>query len=99
MAAAARGVAPQPKPAPVLPRRPAAPPIKPESRRPLPYAEPVGINDNLDQPRSEFPARRERRRLSIVRLIAWIVILPWYILVAAASVGVAFLFVKGLFGF
>ncbi len=97
MAAAARGGAPQPKPAPVLPRRPAAPPIKPESRRPLPYAEPVGINDNLDRPRPEFPSR-ERRRLSPVRLIAWIVILPWYLLVAAASIGIGILFVKGLLG-
>ncbi|MEO6012578.1 MAG: hypothetical protein ABIQ30_03200 [Devosia sp.] len=94
MAAAAR-VADRPKAGPApFPRQPAAPPVVPESRRPLPYPEPIGINDNLTEDQAP-PLRRERRRVSIPRVLARVLISPLYLAVAALSLGVLFLFVKG----
>lgn len=75
------------------PRRAAAPEIDLEHRRPLPYAEPAGINDNgVDPARAPRP---QRRPLRLLRLLARIVIAPLYIAVAACTVGIIVLFVRG----
>ena len=68
-----------------------------DPKRPLPYPEPVGINDNEDDDAPEQDdrqaPRRQRRRLSFVQVIAWIIIAPLYLAVAAGSVAVLALFV------
>ena len=74
-------------------RRPAAPFVEPESRRPLPYPEPIGVNDNPD----EYVDERPRRRISIPRLLARIVIAPLYLAVAIAAVAIIGLFARSLF--
>lgn len=94
MAAAARGAAGQRTGAASQTRRPAAPHIEPERRRPLPYPEPVGVNDNPD----EYVAEQPQRRVSIPRLMARIVIAPLYIAVALAAVAMIGLFAKSYFG-
>jgi hypothetical protein len=75
-------------------RKPAAPFVRPESRRPLPYPEPVGVNDNPDEYVTEAP----RRRISIPRLLARILIAPLYLAVAFAALGIIGLFAKSYFG-
>lgn len=72
-------------------RRPAAPPVRPEA--PLSYPSPVGLNDNED-----FEPVAEVRQFSVPRLVAWIVIAPWYLTVALASFSVDFLFARTLLG-
>lgn len=74
-------------------RRPKAPPVRPE--QPLSYGPPVGLNDNTYD---DVPSR-EVRQFSVARLVAWIVIAPWYLLVAAGSIGIDFLFARTLLGF
>lgn len=75
-----------------------APPVQPPgSRRPLPYPEPVGINDNL-QRYAQLRPISERPRVSVGRIVAWIAIAPWYLTVAATSIGVDFFFAKSLLG-
>ena len=74
-------------------RRPAVPFVEPD-RRPLPYPEPVGVNDNPD----EYVAERPRRRISIPRLLARILIAPLYLAVAIAAVAIIGLFARGFLG-
>jgi hypothetical protein len=96
MAAAARGNTRQPPPELELTARRAAPDVRLDPKRPLPYPEPVGINDNEDDDAPEDTRqapRRQRRRLSFVQVIAWIIIAPLYLAVAAGSVAVLALFV------
>ena len=96
MAAAAREAAgPQRASATGQPRRSAAPYVEPERRRPLPYAEPVGVNDNPDA----YVAEQPRRRISIPRLLARILIAPLYLAVALAALAMIGLFAKSFFGF
>lgn len=75
----------------------AAPPVKPEGRGPLPYPEPVGINDNL-QRYAPLKPLSERPRISVGRIFGWILIGPWYLAVAATSIGIDVLFAKSLLG-
>jgi hypothetical protein len=75
-----------------------APPVQPPiSRRPLPYPEPVGINDNL-QRYGQLRPISERPRVSVARIVAWIIVAPWYATVAITSIGVDFFFAKSLLG-
>ncbi len=74
-------------------RRPAAPFVEPD-RRPLPYPEPIGVNDNPDG----YVAERPRRRISIPRLLARILIAPLYLAVAVAAVAMILLFARSFFG-
>lgn len=74
-------------------RRPAAPFVEPD-RRPLPYPEPIGVNDNPDA----YVAERPRRRISIPRLLARILIAPLYLAVAIAAIAVIGLFARSFFG-
>ena|SRR5690242_670283 len=106
MAAAARGNARPAAPEleltarrtpPPPPERRAAPEIRVETKRPLPYPEPVAINDNEDDdaPEDFRPApRTQRRRLNFLQLLARIVIAPLYVAVAAAAIAVIALFVR-----
>ena len=98
MAAAARGTARPAPPDLELTARRTPPAVHAEAKRPLPYPEPVGINDNSDDiPEGVAPVQRaQRRRMSIPQLIAWLVILPLYLAVAAAAFGIIALFGKGL---
>jgi hypothetical protein len=82
-------------PPPPPPRR-AAPEIRVETKRPLPYPEPVGINDNDDEAPDDIrPApRSQRRRLNFLQLLARIVIAPLYLAVAAAAIAIIALFVR-----
>ena len=96
---AARAQAPSPAvpPAPA----PAAPaPIAPavmlgEPQRPPLTPEPA-INQNLVAPRPA-PIALEPR-LSVGRVVAWIILAPWYLAMIAAAVGIDALFVKDLLG-
>ena len=78
------------------------PTIEVEARRVLPYPEPIGINDNIDiDVASDAPGRStelvpQRQRGSPLRTAAIVLLTPWYIVVTAASVGLIFLFVRGL---
>lgn len=97
MAAAARSAsrpAPPPPELELTARR--APIVQPEPSRPLPYAEPVGINDNANDV-VERP-RAPQRRVSLASRLARIIIAPLYAAVAAGSFGVIVLFARGLFG-
>ncbi len=62
----------------------------------MPYPDPVGINDNADDP-EDYPQapRTQRRRLNFGQLLARIVIAPLYVAVAAAAIAVIALFVRG----
>jgi hypothetical protein len=99
MAAAARGTSRPPPPELELEARRAAPIIdieaRPASKRTLPYPEPIGTNDNLDD---TPPPRAARRRTSPLRVFARIVVAPLYVVVGAASLGVIALFVRGFLG-
>jgi hypothetical protein len=103
MAAAARGNSRQAPPDLELTARRAAPDIKvetkrPEAKRPLPYPEPVGRNDNSHDDVSEDfrPApRAPRRRPNILQFLARVLIAPLYLAVAAAAVAMIALFVRG----
>lgn len=97
MAAAARGNARQAPPELELTARRAAPDVRLEPKRPLPYPEPVGINDNSDEDEDyddvRQAPRRQRRRLGFIQLVAWILIAPLYLAVAAGSLAIIALFV------
>ena len=97
MAAAARGNTRQAPPELELTARRAAPDVRLEPKRPLPYPEPVGINDNSDEDDDyddvRQAPRRSRRRLGFIQLVAWILIAPLYLAVAAGSVAIIALFV------
>jgi hypothetical protein len=82
-------------------RKPVAPPVEIiEKSRPLPYPEPIGINDNDDNDVPEPAARPapERRRGSFLRNLARLALLPLYLVVAIASLGLIFLFARGFIG-
>lgn len=93
MAAAAGGAR---QPAAPLPEGGATPTVRPEARRPLPYPDPVGINDNTETDPAEPAPRMKRRRLSLAQLIARLVVAPFYIAVALGTLVVIVLFVLAL---
>jgi hypothetical protein len=76
------------------------PTIEVEARRVLPYPEPVGTNDNIDN--IDAPRRPstdlvpQRKRGSAMRTAAIVLLTPWYVVVTGASLGLIFLFVRGL---
>lgn len=96
MAAATRNPSRTPPPELELTARRAAPVVQPESKRDLPYPEPVGINDNSGD--AEAPPHTPQRRTSMGRRLAWIVIAPLYLVIAVASFGIIALFARGLLG-
>jgi hypothetical protein len=82
-------------------RKPVAPPVEIiDKTQPLPYPEPIGINDNDDNDVAEPVARAatERRRGSVLRSLARLVLMPLYLVVAIASLGLIFLFARGFIG-
>ncbi len=94
----------EPLPGPVAPAAPvlAAPASAPiiridEPERPLLAPEPA-TNQNL---RATRPAtvEPEHRPLGFGKIVAWVLLAPWYVAMAAAAVGVDVLFVKDLLGF
>ena len=97
MAAAARGTTRQAPPELELTARRAAPDVRLDLRRPLPYPEPVALNDNADEDEDYEDVRQaprsRRRRLGLLQLIAWIVIAPLYLAGLAGSVAIIALFV------
>ncbi len=100
MAAAARG---GPRDAPLeleltARRRAAAPDVRLDPKRPLPYPEPVGTNDNDDEDDLDDgqAPRRQRRRLSFLQVAAWVIVAPFYLAIAAGSVAILALFVTRL---
>ena len=81
-----------------LPAQPAIPAI--EVDRPRLRPDPAD-NQNVRRPR---PVGRsdeddELRGWGVGRIIAWILLAPWYVTMAAAAIGVDVLFVKDLLGF
>jgi hypothetical protein len=74
------------------------PTIEVEARRVLPYPEPVGTNDNIDVPRNPSTelVAQPRKRGSAMRTAAIVLLTPWYVVVTGASLGLIFLFVRGL---
>ena len=99
MAAAARGNTRQAPPELELTARRAAPDVRLEPKRPLPYPEPVALNDNADEDDDYEDIRQaprgQRRRLGFLQIVAWIVIAPLYIAVAIGAVAVIALFARG----
>lgn len=87
--------APEPQRAP---EQPAIPQI--EVDRPRLRPDPAD-NQNVRRPR---PVTRldedddEPRRWGAGRVVAWLLLAPWYAVMAAAAIGVCVLFVKDLFG-
>jgi hypothetical protein len=103
MAAAARGTSARQAPPDIeLTARRAAPEVRAEAKHPLPYPDPVGINDNQyeDAPDTGYrhPSRPARRRPGVFQLAARILIAPLYVAVAIGTVGVIVLFVRGFLG-
>ena len=99
MAAAARGSSPRSGPPELeLTARRATPEVSPEAKRPLPYPEPIGINDNSDELVAPT-ARATRRRPGLLQLLARIVIAPLYVVTAAGTLGILALFARGLLGY
>lgn len=106
MAAAARRHSRQAPPELELTARRTAPDVRAETKRPpaahsLPYPAPVGLNDNsYDGAGAEIDhaPRVQRRRLSIIQLLARIVIAPLYVVVAAGAVAVIALFIRAFLG-
>jgi hypothetical protein len=95
---AARAQKPPPPPEPV---RPAPPPYVPpvlraEPDRPALAPEPAS-NQNYTTD-DDGRARAERRPWTAGRIIAWIVLLPLYVVMAAVSIWLIGLFIKGLLG-
>lgn len=87
-----------PQPQQPLPAQPAIPAI--EVDRPRLRPDPAD-NQNVRRPR---PVGRsdeddELRGWGVGRIIAWILLAPWYVTMAAAAIGVDVLFVKDLLGF
>jgi hypothetical protein len=77
------------------PRRTAPAPVLDEPDRPPLRPDPAS-NENRRAAAQPAPAARSRRNLP--RLLARIVIAPFYVAVALAAIGVIVLFAKGLFG-
>ena len=71
-----------------------------EPQRPLLRPEPP-TNQNLRAPRpqpEELDYEDEPSRWTAGRIVAWILLAPWYVVIAAASVGLDALFVKDMLG-
>lgn len=96
MAAAARGSSRPVPPDIELTARRAAPGVRAESKRPIPYPEPLNDNsddDGLDDIRQA--PRTSRRRLNFLQIVARIVIAPLYIAVGIGAVAIIALFARG----
>lgn len=78
------------------PQPASAPQVAPEIRHPPRRPEPVAINDNLGPAASPASGKRQRSNHRFGRIAAWLVLLPWYVAVAAGSLGLVALFVKDL---
>ncbi len=101
VSAAAR--TPQAAPAPVekpADPTPYVPPVRlDEPQRPLLAPQPP-TNQNIRISTEAQSAREPSRdRWDVVRVLAWVVLAPWYVAIAIGSVAVDFLFLKDLFGF
>ena len=102
---AARAQQPAPKSAalagPAAPLTAPAPAIPPvmldEPQRPPLTPEPA-INQNFVAPRPAIGEPEPGQRVGIGRIVAWIVLAPWYLAMVAAAVGLDVLFVKDLLG-
>lgn len=97
--AAPASIAAAPEPPPQrIPAEPAIPAI--EIDRPRLRPDPAD-NQNVRRPRpvTELDEDDEPRRWGIGRIIAWVLLAPWYVAMAAAAIGVDVLFVKDLLGF
>jgi hypothetical protein len=94
--AAAAGRPPPRQSVTPFPGRNAVPAIPPEARRPLPYPEPIGLNDNSDSDFAEPAPRIRRPRLSLAQFLARIAVAPLYLAVALGTLGVLVLFVMAL---
>ena len=84
--------------APVVPTPKAAPVIVlDEPQRPLLAPEPA-TNQNLRATRPEIAEPEPHQRIGLGKIVAWVLLAPWYVTMAAAAVGVDVLFVKDLLG-
>ena len=99
---------PEPIPEPAAAAEPVPPPaaigapavVLDEPQRPLLRPEPP-TNQNLCAPRpqpEELDYEDEPSRWTAGRIVAWILLAPWYVVIAAASVGLDALFVKDMLG-
>ena len=85
--------------APSVPLPTVAPTIRiDEPERPLLAPDPA-TNQNLHAARPLAAELEPRRRLGVGKIVAWVLLAPWYVTMAAVAVGVDVLFVKDLFGF
>lgn len=85
--------------APVVAAPAAAPVIRvDEPDRPLLAPEPA-TNQNLRARRPVAVDPEPHQPLGFGKIVAWVLLAPWYVAMAAAAVGVDVLFVKDLLGF
>jgi hypothetical protein len=68
-----------------------------EPQRPLLAPEPA-TNQNLRATRPEIAEPEPHQRIGLGKIVAWVLLAPWYVTMAAAAVGVDVLFVKDLLG-
>ena len=88
------------KPPPEPPKPPAPPPYIPpvlnaEPNRPVLAPEPASNQNIVDE---DIRPRAERRTWTAGRILAWIILLPLYVTMAAVSLGLIGLFAKDLLG-
>jgi hypothetical protein len=100
---AARSQQPAPKsaiPAPPAPPANTIPRIRlDDPQRPLLRPEPAINQNSVAAPRPFDDLEFEPEpRIGVARIIAWIVLAPWYLAVIAGSIGIEALFVKDLLG-
>ena len=69
-----------------------------EPQRPLLAPEPA-TNQNLRATRPHDIEPEHHERIGVGKIVAWVLLAPWYVAMAAAAVGVDVLFVKDLLGF
>lgn len=83
------------------PPAPIATPIVPEvlldepQRPPLTPEPAINQNDSAPRPRAYPP---EPRRVSMGRVVAWVLLAPWYATMLVAALGIDAMFVKDMLG-
>jgi len=69
---------------------PQRPPLTPDS--------PINQNARALRPAPADLEADDRRGLSLARTVAWIILAPWYVAIAAAALGLNLMFIKNLLG-
>jgi hypothetical protein len=90
--------APIAPPAPPARLAPTIPAVLPDEVQRPPLTPEPAINQNLVAPRPLPIEDEPREPIGIGRIVAWIILAPWYLAMIAAAIGIDALFVKDLLG-